>query len=113
MTEDKPKIFAAAAVFAAGVLGYYLVPARGAGFPMGSLVLGALFGAGIYATTEQFTRFRHFVRQARAELSRVVWPSRQETLQTTAVVLAMVLFVGAFLWVVDWIVFSAVRLVMG
>ncbi len=53
------------------------------------------------------------MREARTELSRVVWPSRQETIQTTAVVIAMVLFVGVFLWVVDWIVFSAVRAVMG
>lgn len=118
MTDDRGKIIAAIAVFAAGVLGYYLVPVRGTGFQasgiqIGSLVLGALLGAGIYATTDQFSRFRHFVRQARAELSRVVWPSRQETIQTTAVVILMVLFVGAFLWVVDWIVFSAVRLVMG
>ncbi|NIP14454.1 MAG: preprotein translocase subunit SecE, partial [Pseudomonadales bacterium] len=74
---------------------------------------GPLLGAGIYATTDQFSQLRRFVREARTELSRVVWPSRQETIQTTAVVIAMVLFVGVFLWVVDWIVFSAVRAVMG
>ncbi|HKJ87006.1 MAG TPA: preprotein translocase subunit SecE [Gammaproteobacteria bacterium] len=53
------------------------------------------------------------MREARVELNRVVWPTRQETLQTTGVVIAMVLFVGAFLWVVDWVVFTAVRYVMG
>jgi preprotein translocase subunit SecE len=111
--SDKAKTSAAVTVFAVGVIAYYLLAARGYWVQMGSLVLGALLGAGIYATTAQFAQFRQFVRESRAELSRVVWPSRQETVQTTAVVIAMVLFVGAFLWVVDWIVFSAVRMVMG
>jgi len=111
--SDKVKTSAAVAAFAVGVIAYYLLSVRGYWVQMGALGLGALVGAGIYATTAQFARFRQFVRESRAELSRVVWPSRQETIQTTAVVIAMVLFVGVFLWVVDWIVFSAVRAVMG
>ncbi len=111
--SDKPKIIAAVTVFAVGVLGYYFLEPQGSLARIGGLVAGPLLGAGIYATTDQFSQLRRFVREARTELSRVVWPSRQETIQTTAVVIAMVLFVGVFLWVVDWIVFSAVRAVMG
>ncbi|HKL77642.1 MAG TPA: preprotein translocase subunit SecE [Gammaproteobacteria bacterium] len=111
--SDKAKIGVAATVFAAGVIGYYLLGAQGGMAQVGSLIAGALLGAGVYITTAQFGQFRGFVRESRTELSRVVWPSRQETIQTTAVVIAMVLFVGAFLWLVDWIVFSAVRFVMG
>jgi preprotein translocase subunit SecE len=111
--SDKAKISAAAAVFAVGVIGYYLLAAQGGLAQVASLVVGALLGAGIYISTAQFAQFRGFVRESRTELNRVVWPSRQETIQTTAVVIAMVLFVGVFLWVVDWIVFSAVRFVMG
>ncbi len=113
MDKDKAKISTAAILFALGVLGYYLLPLRSSGSQVGSLALGTVLGVGLYATTEQFARFREFIRKARAELSRVVWPSRQETIQTTTVVILMVLFVGAFLWIVDWVVFSAVRLVMG
>ncbi|HKJ70848.1 MAG TPA: preprotein translocase subunit SecE [Gammaproteobacteria bacterium] len=111
--SDKAKIFAAVTVFAVGVIAYYLLEARGYWVQLAGVVAGALAGAGIYATTAQFGQFRHFVREARAELSRVVWPSRQETVQTTAIVIGMVVVVGVFLWVVDWIVFSAVRFVMG
>ena len=111
--SDKAKIVAAVTVFAVGVLGYYLLGAQGGLAQVGSLFAGVLLGAGIYVTTAQFSQFRGFVRESRTELNRVVWPSRQETIQTTAVVIAMVLFVGVFLWVVDWIVFSAVRFVMG
>ncbi|MFP4561124.1 MAG: preprotein translocase subunit SecE [Thiohalorhabdus sp.] len=115
---DKPKIILAVAVFAVGVLGYYFLGAQAMTAQEGwvryaAIALGAVAGAGIYASTEQFSQFRQFVREARVELSRVVWPTRQETLQTTAVVIGMVLFVGAFLWVVDWVVFAAVRYLMG
>ncbi|MEF8794526.1 preprotein translocase subunit SecE [Thiohalorhabdus sp.] len=111
--SDKAKTVSAVIVFAVGVIAYYLLPVYGYWVQLAAPVVGGLLGLGIYASTAQFGQFRRFVRESRAEISRVVWPSRQETLQTTAVVIAMVLFVGAFLWLVDWIVFSAVRFVMG
>ncbi len=111
--KDKLKIGVAVAVFTVGVIGYYFsIPLGGLG-QIASLVLGVLLGAGIYITTAQFAQFRRFVRESRAELGKVVWPERQETLQNTAVVIAMVLFVGAFLWLVDWILFTTVRYIMG
>lgn len=111
--NDNTKIAVAVTVFLVGVLGYYFLGPQGFLARTGSLVLGALLGGGVYYTTNQFGRFRQFVREARAEINRVVWPTRQETVQTTAIVIGMVLFVGVFLWIVDWIIFSAVRMVMG
>lgn len=111
--RDQQKMSLAVAVFAVGVVGYYFLNAFGAAVQWGGLLLGVLAGAGIYSTTEQFGRFRTFVREARIELNKVVWPSRQETVQTTAVVIAMVLFIAVFLWLVDWLIFSAVQTVMG
>jgi preprotein translocase subunit SecE len=111
--RDQQKITLAAAVFAVGVVGYYFLEAIGPAAQWAGLAAGALAGAGIYITSEQFKRFRVFVRDARIELNKVVWPSRQETVQTTAVVIAMVLFIAVFLWLVDWLIFSAVQTVMG
>ena len=37
----------------------------------------------------------------RREIQRVVWPTRQETVQTTAIVLGAVLIVGLLLWLID------------
>ena len=111
--RDQQKMALAVAVFAVGVIGYYFLDAFGAAAQWGGLVAGVLAGAGIYATSEQFGRFRTFVRESRIELNKVVWPSRQETVQTTAVVIAMVLFIAVFLWLVDWLIFTAVQTVMG
>ncbi|MDZ7810904.1 MAG: preprotein translocase subunit SecE [Arhodomonas sp.] len=37
----------------------------------------------------------------RQELRKVVWPTRKETLQTTLIVIAMVLLVAVLLWLLD------------
>lgn len=50
-----------------------------------------------------------FIQQVRAEAARVVWPTRRETLITTALVLLMVIGASVFLMVVD----EALRLLVG
>lgn len=42
-----------------------------------------------------------FLEDARMELRKVVWPSRQETIQTTLIVMGMVGIMAIFLWGVD------------
>ncbi|MDN5865187.1 MAG: preprotein translocase subunit SecE [Gammaproteobacteria bacterium] len=45
-----------------------------------------------------------YLMSSRGELQRVVWPSRQQTIQTTIAVIVMVILLGVFMWVVDLIV---------
>ena len=54
-----------------------------------------------------------FVQDAQIELRKVVWPTRKETLQTTLIVIAMVIVIAIFLWILDMILVWAVRLVTG
>jgi preprotein translocase subunit SecE len=42
-----------------------------------------------------------FLREVRVELSKVVWPTRQQTIQLTIVVILVTLFVGFFLGLID------------
>ncbi|MDF1678150.1 MAG: preprotein translocase subunit SecE [Legionellaceae bacterium] len=42
-----------------------------------------------------------FVKEAKIELKKVVWPTRQETVQTTSIVMLMVGATGFVLWGVD------------
>ena len=60
-----------------------------------------------------FARILQFLREVRAELRRVVWPTRQETIQTTLIVLFVVLLVGIFLWLVDMMLLSIVKTLTG
>ncbi len=54
-----------------------------------------------------------FVREVRAEVARVTWPSRKETAVTTALVLGMVALAAAFFFVVDQVVGLGVRALFG
>ncbi len=45
-----------------------------------------------------------FVQQVRAEASKVVWPTRKETLVTTAMVFVMATLAAIFFFVVDQII---------
>jgi preprotein translocase subunit SecE len=45
-----------------------------------------------------------YLMSSRGELQRVIWPSRQQTVQTTIAVIVMVVLLGVFMWIVDLIV---------
>ena len=59
------------------------------------------------------TNATEFVQQVRQELSRVTWPTRKETLVTTAMVFAMTFIAAVFFFVVDQILTYGVRLLFG
>jgi preprotein translocase subunit SecE len=54
-----------------------------------------------------------FVQQVRQEISRVTWPSRKETVQTTMMVFVMVFLAAAFFFLADQVFSEGVRLVFG
>jgi preprotein translocase subunit SecE len=54
-----------------------------------------------------------FFREVRQETSKVTWPSRKETVTTTAMVFLMVVAVSLFLSFADWIIGQALKLVLG
>lgn len=48
-----------------------------------------------------FQRLRRWFRELKSELKKVVWPSPQQTLKNTLVVIVCVIIVGIFIWVFD------------
>jgi preprotein translocase subunit SecE len=54
-----------------------------------------------------------FFRQVRQEVARVTWPTRKETMVTTAMVFVMVIVAAVFFFAVDWIFSQVVRLILG
>ena len=55
------------------------------------------------AFTEKGKTFIGFAKDARLEVRKVVWPTRQETVQTTLIILAVSTIVGLVLWGLDGI----------
>ena len=44
-----------------------------------------------------------YFRELRSELKKVVWPTPQQVLKNTLIVLACVLVVGVFIWLFDFV----------
>ena len=59
------------------------------------------------------TNAAEFVQQVRQELARVTWPTRKETLVTTAMVFVMVFVAAIFFFAVDTVLAYGVRLLFG
>ena len=69
----------------------------------GSAITGAAAGIG-QKVTGTVHDTREFLHDVRVEMKQVTWPSREDVVSTTGVVIATVFFFGAFLAVVDWLV---------
>ncbi len=54
-----------------------------------------------------------FLQQVRSEASKVVWPTRRETLITTGMVMLMLVFASVFFLVVDEVLRVVVSLALG
>lgn len=53
-----------------------------------------------------------FLKQVRAELGKVTWPSRQETVASTLAVFIMVTAASLFMYFADQIISFAIRTIM-
>ncbi len=75
-------------------------------------VLGMLGVTGvaiaIALTTAQGRALWGFLQEARAEVRKMVWPTRTETVQTTLAVFVVVLIVAVFMWLLDMVLAWAV-----
>ena len=54
-----------------------------------------------------------FIQQVRTEVAKVTWPTRRETVVTTAMVLAMSVAVALFFLAADWVLSNVVTLILG
>jgi preprotein translocase subunit SecE len=66
-------------------------------------ITGAASGIG-EKVTGTVTDTREFLHDVRIEMKQVTWPSREDVVSTTLVVIATVAFFGVFLTAVDWLV---------
>jgi len=111
--SDKVKLAAAVLVVLAGVVGYYLLAAQAAWLRWVPVVGGIVLAAFVIAWSRYGTEFWQFVLDARSELRKVVWPSREDTGKTTLVVFVFVLIGGVILWLLDLALAWATRALTG
>ena len=63
-------------------------------------------------TSDLGNQFVVFGRESLGEVKKVVWPTRKETMQTTAAVFAFVVVMAVFLWASDktleWVLYDLI-----
>ena len=110
---DKAKIFLAIACVVLGLWGYYYFSDVALVLRV-LMVLGGLVAAGAVGyMSAPGKEFFAFAQESWQESGRVSWPTRKETLQTTAVVFAFVVVMALFLFSVDSLLAWIVQLLTG
>jgi preprotein translocase subunit SecE len=110
---DKIKIVLAIGCIALGVWGYYRFTDLALVLRV-LMVLGGLVAAGVVAyLSVPGKQFFAFAQESWQEAQRVSWPTRKETVQTTAIVFAFVVVMALFLFGVDTTLAWIVKMVTG
>jgi len=110
---DTVKLVAAALLLVAGIFGFYYFAAYSTLLRVIGLLVISGVAAAIAVQTEQGRRLWQFGGDVRNEVRKVVWPTRQETLQTTLIVIVMVLILGIVLWLFDMVLVNVLRFLTG
>ncbi len=110
---DTVKLLLAVGIIVGAIVGFYYLEA----YSQLLRVLGLLVLMGVAALlTYQTVLGRSiwdFATASRMEVRKVVWPSRQETMQTTLIVFVMVLLMGIVLWLFDMMLGAILRALTG
>ena len=54
-----------------------------------------------------------FIQGSRVELRKVVWPTREEAIQTTIIVIVFAMIMGTFFWLLDLLLLWFTRFITG
>jgi preprotein translocase subunit SecE len=111
--QDKIKLVIAALIAVAALAGYYYFSASPLIVRILVVVGGFVVAAAVGWTSAPGKQFHGYVKESIAEAKKVVWPERKETMQITGVVVAFVIVMALFLWVVDLGLTWAVQLLIG
>ena len=110
---DTAKLVIAAALLLAGILAFYHFVAYSLLWRVIGLLAVAGGAAAIALQSAPGRRLWQFGRDSHMEVRKVVWPTRQETVQTTLVVVVMVLILGIVLWLFDTVLMAILRFLTG
>jgi len=111
---DTALLWLSVLVLAASIFAYYwFEPQYGQLVRVLGMLAGAAVAIGIAALSEPGRTAWAYMQGSRTELRRVVWPTRQETIQTTLMVIVVVLLLAVFIWALDVVLGWGVQMLTG
>jgi preprotein translocase subunit SecE len=98
---DTLKLVVALLLVAGAIVGYYWFDQYAVGFRAAGMIVAVIAALAIISMTALGRRAREFLAESQFELRKVVWPTRQETMQTTIVIIVVVMIISIILWLID------------
>jgi len=98
---DKAKLVASALLVVAALAGYFLLAKQGSLTQWAAFLVLLALAVVSFLVSEPGKQLIAFGRDAWREVKKVVWPTRKEATQMTAVVFGFVLIMALFLWLTD------------
>jgi len=109
---DNVKLAIAVALVAAGLAGFYVLAEQALVLRILAVLAGIAAGTALAWFTTPGRTFAVFSRESVNEVKKVVWPTRKETMQTSAAVFAFVVVMAVFLWISDktleWVLYELI-----
>ena len=97
----------------AGIAGFYYFGEQSLLLRVVALLVVLSISLALVYTTSLGQSFWQFAQGSKVELRKIVWPTKKETIQTTLIVVVMVLFVGILLWMFDGLLMWAISYITG
>jgi preprotein translocase subunit SecE len=111
---DTAQLIAAILLVLGGIVSFYLLQSRPEAWASWVAMFGGIaVGILLFVFSGYGRRFWRFALDSRVELRKVFWPTRQETMTTTLVVLVFVAIASTFFWLLDLLLASATRFFTG
>jgi len=110
---DKAKLVIAILLVVGGIFAYYWFETQSVWLRAAYVLVGTAAALALAWQTQIGRATLGFILSSRNEVRKMVWPTRQETVQTTLFVLLTVLVVGVFMWVLDLALFWALSGITG
>ena len=110
---DTAKLVLAIATLVGGLVAYYWFADLPTAVRILMVLAGVAGGLVLMFWSAQGQVIWQFIQGSRVELRKMVWPTRQETWQTTLIVFGFVLLMGIFFWLVDMLLAWATRILTG
>ncbi|MFJ2995637.1 preprotein translocase subunit SecE [Pandoraea sp. NPDC087047] len=111
-TGDKLLLALAGLLVIAGVVAFYALEQQALYVRVAAIVVVLAIAAGVALASQTGKGFMAFAKDAYREVGKVVWPTRKEAAQTTAIVFAFVIIMALYLWIsdktIEWAVFSLI-----
>jgi len=110
---DILKLVIALAIVITAIAGFYFYSDQSLLYRVIGLLACAAVAAGIALQTDKGRQLWSYFQDAQVEVRRVVWPTREETVQTTLIVIGVVIVVSIILWVLDMLLSWSIGALLG